>query len=249
MFDLSGRVAVVTGGSRGIGRAASEALAAQGAHVVLTYVKGEEEARKVVEGITSRGGKAEAIGFDVSDMKATEEAVAAVAKRLGRLDIMVANAGIAIDGLVLRVKEEDIDRTFAVNLKGAIACARAATKVMMRARAGRVIFLSSVVGEAGNGGQAVYSASKAALLGLTKTLAKEYASRGITVNAVSPGFIETDMTAGVITGEVKEKMLEAIPLGRVGRSEDIGAAIVYLCSDEAGYVTGQTLRVNGGMLM
>jgi 3-oxoacyl-[acyl-carrier protein] reductase len=249
MFDLSGKVAVVTGGSRGIGRAASEALAARGAHVVLTYVKGEEEARKVVEGITSRGGKAEAIGFDVADMKATEEAIAAVAKRLGRLDIMVANAGIAVDGLLLRVREEEIDRTLAVNLKGALACARAATKVMMRARAGRVIFLSSVVGEMGNTGQAVYSASKAALIGLTKTLAREYASRSITVNAVSPGFIETDMTAEVITGDVKEKLLGSIPLGRVGRAGEIAAAIVYLCSDEAGYVTGQTLRVNGGMLM
>jgi 3-oxoacyl-[acyl-carrier protein] reductase len=154
-----------------------------------------------------------------------------------------------VDNLVLRVKEEEIDRTLADNLKGAIACARAATKVMMRARTGRVIFLSSVVGEMGNAGQAVYSASKAALVGLTKTLAREYASRNITVNAVSPGFVETDMTANVITGEVKDRTLAAIPLGRVGRADEVAAAIVYLCSDEAGYVTGQTLRVNGGMLM
>jgi 3-oxoacyl-[acyl-carrier protein] reductase len=246
MFDLTGKVAVVTGGSRGLGRATAEALAAQGAHVVITYVKGEEEARKVVEGITSRGGKAEAVGFDVADMKATEEAIAAVAKRLGRLDALVANAGIAIDGLLLRAKEEDIDRVLAVNVKGAIACARAATRVMMRARAGRVIFLSSVVGEMGNAGQAIYSASKAALLGLTKTLAREYASRGITVNAVAPGFIDTDMTTS-ITGELKENMLKSIPLGRTGRAEEIAASIVFLCSDEAGYITGQTLRVNGGM--
>src|SRR5262249_34185777 len=141
------------------------------------------------------------------------------------------------------------DRTLAVNLKGAIACARAATKVMMRARTGRVVFLSSVVGEMGNAGQAVYSASKAALLGLTKTLAREYASRSITVNAVARGFVETDMTANVITGEVKDKTLAAIPLGRVGLTSEVAAAIVYLCSDEAGYVTGQTLRVNGGMHM
>jgi 3-oxoacyl-[acyl-carrier protein] reductase len=248
VFDLTGKVAVVTGGSRGIGKSVAEALAAQGAHVVLTYVKGEEEARKTVEAIVARGGKAEAIGFDVAQMAAAEEAILAVAKRLGRLDILVANAGIAQDNLLLRVKEEEIDRVFGVNLKGAIASARAATKVMMRARTGRVVFLSSIVGEMGNAGQSVYAASKAALLGLTKTLAREYASRGITVNAVAPGYIDTEMTTS-IAGAAKEKMLETIPLGRTGRAEEIAAAIVYLCSDEAGYVTGQTLRVNGGMYM
>jgi 3-oxoacyl-[acyl-carrier protein] reductase len=248
MFDLTGKVAVVTGGSRGIGRSVAEALAAQGAHVVLTYVRGEEEARKAVEAICARGGQAEAVGFDVADMKATEEAIAAVAKRLGRLDILVANAGVTVDNLLLRVKEEEIDRIFAVNLKGAIAAARAATKVMMRARSGRVVFLSSVSGEAGNAGQAVYAATKAGLLGLTRTIAREYASRGITVNAVSPGFVETDMTTA-IAGPAREKLLEGIPLGRIGRAEEVAAAIVFLCSDEAGYVTGQTLRVNGGMYM
>jgi 3-oxoacyl-[acyl-carrier protein] reductase len=246
MFDLSGKVAVVTGGSRGIGRSVSEVLAAQGARVVLTYVKGEAEARSVALGITAKGGQAEAIGFDVADMKATEEAIAAAAKRLGRLDILVANAGVSMDNLLLRVKEEEIDRVLAVNLKGAIASARAATKVMMRARTGRVIFLSSVVGEMGNAGQTVYAASKAALLGLTRTLAREYASRNITVNAVAPGFIDTDMTTA-ISGDAKVKMLEGIPLGRTGRAEEVAAAIAFLCSDEAAYVTGQTLRVNGGM--
>jgi 3-oxoacyl-[acyl-carrier protein] reductase len=246
MFDLSGKVAVVTGGSRGIGRSAAEVLAAQGARVVLTYVKGEAEAKAVVEGITARGGQAEAIGFDVADMKATEEAIAAAAKRLGRLDILVANAGVSIDNLLLRVKEEEIDRVLAVNLKGAIASARAATKVMMRARTGRVIFLSSVVAEMGNAGQTVYVASKAALIGLTRALAREYASRNITVNAVAPGFIDTDMTTS-IAGDAKVKMLEGIPLGRTGRAEEVAAAIAFLCSDEAGYITGQTLRVNGGM--
>jgi 3-oxoacyl-[acyl-carrier protein] reductase len=179
-------------------------------------------------------------------MKASEAAIAEAAKRLGRLDILVANAGIAIDGLLLRVKEEEIDRVFAVNVKGALACARAATKVMMRARTGRIVFLSSVVGEMGNAGQAVYSASKAALLGLTKTLAREYASRGITVNAVTPGFIDTDMTTN-LTAELKENMLKAVPLGRTGRADEVAASIAFLCSDEAGYITGQTLRVNGGM--
>jgi 3-oxoacyl-[acyl-carrier protein] reductase len=246
MFDLTGKVAVVTGGSRGLGRSTAEALAARGALVVISYVKGAEEAAKVVEGIVARGGKAEAVGFDVADMKATEEAIAAAAKRHGRLDILVANAGIAIDNLLLRAKEEEIDRVLAVNVKGAIAASRAAIKVMMRAKAGRVVFLSSVVGEMGNAGQAVYAASKSALLGLMKTLAREYASRGVTVNAVSPGFIETDMTTA-ITGDLREALLRTIPLGRTGRAEDVAAAIIYLCSDEAGYVTGQTLRVNGGM--
>lgn len=246
MFDLTGKVAVVTGGSRGLGRSAAEALAARGALVVVCYVKGAEEAAKVVEGIVARGGKAEAVGFDVADMKATEDAIAAAAKRHGRLDILVANAGIVVDNLILRVKEEEIDRILAVNVKGSIAASRAAIKVMMRAKAGRVVFLSSVVGEMGNAGQSVYAASKAALLGLMKTLAREYASRGVTVNAVAPGFIETDMTTG-LSSEIKEVLVRGIPLGRIGRAEDVAAAIVYLCSDEAGYVTGQTLRVNGGM--
>jgi 3-oxoacyl-[acyl-carrier protein] reductase len=246
MFQLTGKVAIVTGGSRGIGRAAAEALAAQGAHVVVTYVRGEPEARAVVEGIAARGGKAEAIGFDVADMAAAEAAIAEAAKRLGRLDILVANAGISIDNLLLRVKEEEIDRLFAVNVKGAIACARAAIKVMMRARTGRVVLLSSVVGEMGNAGQTAYAATKAALLGVTKVLAREYASRGITVNAVAPGFVETDMTAA-IAGETKEAFLKGIPLGRMGRAEEVAAAIAFLCSDEASYITGQTLRVNGGM--
>jgi 3-oxoacyl-[acyl-carrier protein] reductase len=248
MFGLSGKVALVTGGSRGIGRATAEALAAQGAHVIVNYVRGEQEARRVVEAIEARGGKAEALGFDVADMAASEEAIAAAAKRLGRLDILVANAGVSIDNLLLRVKEEEIDRVLSVNVKGALGCARAAIKVMMRARTGRVVFLSSVVGEMGNAGQSVYAASKAALIGLTKTLAREYASRGITVNAITPGFIDTDMTSSLGEG-AKEGMLKAIPLGRTGRAEEVAAAVAFLCSDEASYITGETLRVNGGMYM
>ncbi|MDI1475634.1 3-oxoacyl-[acyl-carrier-protein] reductase [Polyangium sp. y55x31] len=248
MFGLSGKVALVTGASRGIGRATAEALAAQGAHVVVNYVRGEEEARRVVQAIEERGGKAEALGFDVADMQATDEAIAALAKRLGRLDILVANAGIAVDNLVLRVKEEEIDRVFAVNVKGAIGCARAAIKPMMRARAGRIVLLSSIVGEMGNAGQAVYAASKAALLGLSKTLAREYASRNITVNVVAPGFIDTDMTSS-LGAEVKDGMLKAIPLGRTGKPEEVAAAVAFLCSDAASYITGETIRVNGGMYM
>lgn len=248
MFRLDGKVAIVTGGSRGIGKATALALAEQGATVVVTYVRGEAEAKAVVAEIEEKGGKAEAIGFDVANMAASEAAVADVAKRLGRLDILVANAGIAIDGLVLRVKEEDFDKLWAVNVKGAIACARAAIKPMMRAKQGRIVFLSSIVGETGNGGQAAYSATKAAILGVTKTLAKEYASRNITVNAVAPGFVDTEMTTA-IPAELKEGMLKAIPLGRTGTAKEIAASIAFLVSDEASYVTGETLRVNGGMLM
>jgi 3-oxoacyl-[acyl-carrier protein] reductase len=248
MFDLTGKVALVTGGSRGIGRAAAVALAKQGAHVVINYVSNEGKAREVADAIAAAGGKAEIVGFDVGNGDAAEKAIAEVAKRLGRLDILVCSAGIAIDGLLMRLKDEDLDRILAVNLKGAIACSRAATKVMMRARTGRVIFLSSVVGEMGNAGQTAYSASKAALLGAAKSMARELSSRNITVNAITPGFIDTDMT-GALTEEQQAKINSAIPLGRTGKPEEIAAAVVYLSSDEAAYITGQALRVNGGMYM
>jgi 3-oxoacyl-[acyl-carrier protein] reductase len=248
MFDLTGKVALVTGGSRGIGRAASLALAKRGAHVVINYVSNEGAAREVAELIQAGGGKAELVQFDVGNSDAAEKAIAEVAKRLGRLDVLVCSAGISIDGLLLRLKDEDFDRILSINVKGAVACARAATKVMMRARTGRVIFLSSVVGEMGNAGQTAYSASKAALLGVTKSMARELASRSITVNAITPGFIDTDMT-GALNEEQKAAINSAIPLGRTGKPEEIAAAVVYLASDEAAYVTGQALRVNGGMYM
>lgn len=246
MFDLKGKTALVTGGSRGIGRAIAEGLARQGAHVVVNYVRGEEQARAVVAAIESRGGTAEVLGFDVGDMAVAEEQVAALAKRLGKLDILVANAGVAIDGLLLRLKPEDLDRLFDVNVKGALGCAKGAIKAMMRSKGGRVIFVSSVVGEMGNVGQAGYAASKAALLGVTKSLAREYASRAITVNAITPGFIETDMTQA-IPEAARAELGKAIPLGRIGTAEEVAAAAVFLASDEAAYVTGQALRVNGGM--
>lgn len=248
MFDLTGKVALVTGGSRGIGRAAALSLGKQGAQVVINYVSNEGAAREVAEQIQAAGGKAEIVQFDVGSSDAAEKAVAEVAKRLGRLDVLVCSAGIAIDGLLLRLKDDDFDRILSVNLKGAVACARAATKVMMRAKTGRVIFLSSVVGEMGNAGQTAYSASKAALLGVTKSLARELASRFITVNAITPGFIDTDMT-GALTEEQKTSINQNIPLGRTGKPEEVAAAVVYLASDEAAYITGQTLRVNGGMYM
>ncbi len=248
MFDLSGKVAIVTGGSRGIGRAAAEALAGQGARVVVGYATQEAAATEVVAGILAKGGTAESLHLNVTDAAAAESAIAETAKRLGRLDILVASAGIAIDGLLLRLKEEDLDNTLTVNLKGSVVCARAAIKAMMKNRWGRIILLSSVVGEMGNAGQVAYAASKAGLLGVAKTLAREYASRGITVNAVTPGFVATDMTAN-LSDEQQKAMLSAVPLGRVAAPAEIGAAIVYLASEEAGYITGHALRVNGGMYM
>jgi 3-oxoacyl-[acyl-carrier protein] reductase len=246
MFKLDGKVAIVTGASRGIGRACAEALAEHGAHVVINYVKGEDKAREVLDGIVTRGGNGEISGFDVADSDATENAIEAIAKKHGRLDILVANAGIAIDGLLLRLKDEDLQRMFDINVRGALACARAATRPMMRARTGRVIFISSVIGEMGNVGQTAYAASKAALLGITKSIAREYAGRNLTVNAVTPGFIDTDMTHGM-NDAMKETITKMIPLGRVGTGKEVASACVYLASDEASYVTGQVLRVNGGM--
>ncbi|HEX2879991.1 MAG TPA: 3-oxoacyl-ACP reductase family protein [Polyangiaceae bacterium] len=248
MFDLSGKVAVVTGGSRGIGRAATQALASRGATVVFSYVSGEEAARETADLVQKAGGKAEAVRCDVSNFAEAEAFVDAAAKRLGRLDILVANAGVSIDGLLLRVKEEDLDRTFAVNVKGAIACAKASLKPMMRAKSGRILFISSVVGEMGNAGQVAYSASKGALVAVTKSLAREYASRSITVNAITPGYVDTDMTRA-LTEEQRQAMLGVVPLGRAASAMEIAAAIAYLASDEAGYITGHTLRINGGMYM
>jgi 3-oxoacyl-[acyl-carrier protein] reductase len=248
VFDLTGKVAIVTGASRGIGRATAEVLARQGAHVVVTYVSGADAARDVVAGIIAGGGKAEAMRLDMADAAASERAVSEVGKRLGRLDVLVANAGISIDALLLRLKDEDLHKVLSVNVGGAVACARAAVKTMMRAKTGRIVLLSSVVGEMGNAGQTAYAASKAALIGVAKSIAREYASRNITVNAVAPGYIETDMT-GALTAAQREAMLSGVPLGRAGSPADVAASIAFLASDEAGYITGQVIRVNGGMYM
>jgi 3-oxoacyl-[acyl-carrier protein] reductase len=246
MFRLDDRIALVTGGSRGIGRACCQALAAQGATVIVNYVKGEALARELESSITGAGGKADVAGFDVADSEAIEAAVEGLVKRYGKIDILVANAGISIDALLLRMKDEDLDKLWATNVRGAIACARAVSRSMMRGRWGRIIFMSSVVGEMGNAGQTAYAASKAALIGAAKSIAREYASRHMTVNVVAPGYIDTDMTAGM-SADHREQLVKFIPVGRTGTANEIAAACVYLASQEAAYVTGQVLRVNGGM--
>ena len=246
MFDLAGKIAVVTGGSRGIGRAVSVALAEAGAHVLVNYRSNEEAARETLRLIEEAGGTGEILGFDVADPESVDAAIKDAVKRHGHLDILVNNAGISIDQLLLRVSAKDLEMTWATNVNGAVFCAKACIRPMMRSKWGRIISLSSVVAESGNAGQVVYSASKAALLGMTRTLAREYASRGITVNAVAPGFIETDMTAD-LTEAAKHGLVDQTPLGRIGRPEEVAAAVVFLASEEASYITGQVVRVNGGM--
>jgi 3-oxoacyl-[acyl-carrier protein] reductase len=244
---LDGKVALVTGASRGIGRACAVALGARGAKVVINYSAREDAARETAALVGERASIAQ---FDVADPKAVEAAVKKIAEEQGRLDIVVNNAGVAIDGLLLRTKDEDWARSLAVNLGGAFAVCRTASRFLLKAReAGRIINLTSVVGETGNTGQVSYAAAKAGIVGLTKTLARELSSRGITVNAVSPGYVETDMTAAHIQGDAAEKLKAQIPLGRIGRAEEVADVVAWLAGPEAAYVTGQVIRVNGGLLM
>jgi 3-oxoacyl-[acyl-carrier protein] reductase len=249
MSGFKDKVVLVTGGSRGIGRACAVAFAKAGAAtVVISYAGNEAAAQESVKLIQEAGAKAEAVKFDVADTAACSTAVENIVKAHGRLDVLVNNAGVAVDGLVMRLKDEDWDKQLDTNLKGAFALIRAASRPMMKQRGGAIINLTSIVGESGNGGQAAYSASKAGLIGLTKSVAKELASRNIRVNAVSPGFIGTDMTAG-INEEMRKKMLENIPLARLGTPEEVANAVVFLASDSAAYITGEVLKVNGGMYM
>ena len=244
-MDFSGKVVFVTGGSRGIGRACAIAFAERGGQVAIGYAANEAQANDTLSRLR-RPGKA--VRFDAADVDACARAVEGLIADFGRLDVLVNNAGLAVDGLIVRVSDEDWDRQIDTNLKGAFALIRAAARPMMKQRAGAIINVTSVVGETGNAGQAVYSASKAGLIGLTKSAARELASRNIRVNAVSPGFIDTDMTARIAPA-TRAKMLEEIPLARLGAASEIAHAVLFLASDEASYITGEVLRVNGGMYM
>jgi 3-oxoacyl-[acyl-carrier protein] reductase len=246
MFDLTGKIAIVTGASRGIGRAIATTLAARGATVVAA-ARGDNAAGTVDE-ITAAGGKAEIASVDVTDTASVEALVSGTLERHGRIDVLVNNAGIAKDQLMLRMKREDWDAVIATNLTSAFTCSQAVLRTMIKQRAGRIIMISSVVGQSGNPGQANYAASKAGLIGFTKALAREVASRHVTVNAITPGLIETDMTKA-LGDKTREEWASAIPLGRAGVPADVAAAVCFLASDEAGYITGQVLAVNGGMYM
>lgn len=242
------KIAVVTGGGRGIGQAISRRLAQMGCLVWINYVSRPEAAQQTVKLIEDQGGEGRIIQFDVADFNQVQAAFKQILAESGSIDILVNNAGITRDGLVARMKESDWDSVLDTNLKGAFSCARAVLKPMMKKRWGRIVNISSVVGFSGNGGQVNYAAAKAGMVGLTKSLAREFASRKITVNCVAPGYIVTEMTSD-LDEAVKEKMLGDIPLACLGEAEDVAAAVAYLVSDEAGYVTGQAIHVNGGMYM
>lgn len=248
MFDFPGKVALVTGGSRGIGRAIAVALGRGGATVVISYAGNEDAARETCRLVEEAGGRAEARRFDVADAAACQEAVDETVKAYGGLDVLVHNAGVAIDQLLLRLKDEDLERQLDVNLKAAFYLCRAAARPMMKKRAGSIVTLGSVVGEMGNVGQTAYAATKAGLVGFTKSLARELASRNVRANVVSPGFIDTDMTRA-LPEEIRAKMFESIPLGRFGTAEEVAQVVAFLASDASSYVTGEVIRVNGGMLM
>ena len=246
MIDLSGRVAIVTGASRGIGRAIATKLAGQGATVVAA-ARGDNAAG-TVEAIAASGGTAEVASADMADAAAIDALVSGTLQRHGRVDILVNNAGITKDQLMLRMKREDWDVVLATNLTGAFALTQAVLKPMIKQRGGRIVCISSVVGQSGNAGQANYAASKAGLIGFAKSVAQEVASRNITVNVVAPGLIDTDMTKAITDG-AREEWAAKIPLKRLGTPDDIAAAVCFLASDEAAYITGQVLAVNGGMYM
>lgn len=248
MSDSKRKIALVTGASRGIGRSIATSLAKHGAFVIINFSSSPDAANETLAAIREVGGGGELMQFPVQDSAAVDKAFDEIKTKHGQLDILVNNAGISRDGLLLRMKDEDWTQTLAVNLQGAFFCGRAAAKLMLKSRWGRIINISSVVGEMGNAGQVPYVASKAGLIGMTKAMAKELASRNITVNAVAPGFIETDMTAA-LDEKVRAEHMKAIPVGRYGHAEEVAELVSFLCSDSAAYITGQTVGINGGMYM
>ena len=243
---LENKVALVTGAGRGIGRAIAIALAKEGAEVVVNYNGSEERAKEVKQTIEENGGKASIYKCNVSDFEECEAMIKDIVKEHGRLDILVNNAGITKDGLIMKMKEEDFDSVLNVNLKGTFNTIRHSARQMLRQKSGKIINISSVSGILGNAGQANYAASKAGVIGLTKTMARELGSRGITVNAIAPGFVDTEMT-GVLSEEIRENACRQIILGRFGKPEDIANVAVFLASDKADYITGQVISVDGGM--
>lgn len=245
---LKDKVALITGAGKGIGAAIAKEMAAQGATVIINYSHSKEAAEKVKEEIIAAGGQAEVCGCNVADFDSVKAMVADIVKNHKRLDILVNNAGVTKDGLLMRMKEEEFDQVINVNLKGTFNCIQGVTRQMMKQKGGRIISLSSVVGLYGNAGQVNYAASKAGIIGLTKAAAKELGSRGITVNAIAPGFIQTDMTAA-LSEDMKAEMLKAITLGSFGKVEDIAYTAVFLASDKARYITGQVICVDGGIRM
>ena len=247
-MNLQGKVAVVTGGSRGIGRAISLRLAAMGALVYINYVSRPDAAEETQRLIEGAGGEARILAFNVADGEQIQNAFKQIADEAGRIDILVNNAGITRDGLLARMKEADWDAVLSTNLKGAFLCAKAVSKAMMKQRWGRIVNISSVIGFVGNAGQVNYAAAKAGLVGITKAMARELASRNITVNSVAPGYIQTDMT-DALSAEMQEQLLKEIPLASLGTPEDVAGAVAYLVSEDGRYLTGQTLHVNGGMYM
>ena len=248
MSDFSEKIVLVTGASRGIGRAIALELGSRGATVIVNYNSSEKPAQDVLELIKESGGDGMVYQADVSDAEQVDAMIKAVTTEYGKLDVLVNNAGTTRDNVIMMLKPEDFDTVINTNLRSAWLCSKAASRTMMRKRTGSIINITSVVGIAGNGGQTNYSASKAGMIGLTKSLAKEVASRGITVNAVAPGFIGTDMTSD-LADDVKETALSHIPLGRMGDPDDVAKAVAFLASDDAKYITGQVLVVDGGMVM
>jgi 3-oxoacyl-[acyl-carrier protein] reductase len=247
-MKANGQVALVTGGSRGIGRAIAVALGEAGAYVVINYRGNQEAAEATLEELHGRGGQGELCRFDVAVETEVDAAVKKIVDGQGKVDILVNNAGVTSDTLLIRTKAQDWDQVIGTNLKGTVLCTKAVCRAMIRQRYGRIVNLSSVVGQTGNAGQSIYAATKSGILGFTKSVARELAARGITVNAVAPGFIETEMTAN-LAPQLQEEFLRSIPLGRFGTSEEVAQLVVFLTGPGAAYITGQVMNVNGGLYM